>query len=221
MSVMSPTETQIDVLSENAADVRDPLIHAGRFDEADLIGKICAAADVVAMALWNLDSTTDGDVAFNSGISGAAPADGLADPFVAICASVRRLQSRFGLALTTLRRRKGPEARLSLSLLVSQLCDLWGRETGKPVTANPVREGSYTGRPHSACGRFVCAAVEALQPTAAWIEEREAPRMPLRAAIVTGPSGARVQAVHSAMRAYVAAIGADASAPRRGRPRQK
>jgi hypothetical protein len=52
---------------------------------------------------------------------------------------------------------------------LSQLCDLWRRETGQLVTANPVRLGAYTGRPQSAPRHFVCAAVEALQPTAAML----------------------------------------------------
>jgi hypothetical protein len=110
---------------------------------------------------------TDGDVVIDAGSAGPEPADNSADPFSAVCAPVRRLRSRFELALANLRRRKGPEARLSLGLLVSQLCDLWRRETGRPVTANPVRLRSYTGRPQSASGCFVCEAVEALQPTAA------------------------------------------------------
>ena len=128
--------------------------------------------------------------------------------------------SRFELALTRLRRRKGPEARLSLGLLVSQLCDLWRRETGQPVTANPVRLGAYEGRPQSASGRFVRAAVEALQPTAAWIAEHEAVGAHMRAAIMTRPPGDRARAVHSAMRGYVAADRGDPSVRRRGRPRR-
>jgi hypothetical protein len=108
---------------------------------------------------------------------------------------------------------------VSLGLLVSQLCDLWRRETGQPpVTANPVRLGAYEGRPQSASGWFVCEAVEALQPTAAWIAEHEAAGAHMRAAIMTRPPGGRVHAVHSAMRGYVAADRGDPSMRRRGRP---
>ena len=171
--------------------------------------------------LWNLDTTTDGDVVIDAGSAGPVPANNSADPFIAVCAPVRRLCSRFELALTRLRRRKGPEARLSLGLLVSQLCDLWRRETGQPVTANPIRLGIYTGRPESASGCFVYEAVEALQPTAAWIAEHEAAGAHMRAAIITRPPGGRVQAVHSAMRGYVAADRVDPSVRRRGRPRRK
>ena len=217
----SADKTAVDVMSETASDVRHTLVSVGRTDEADLIGEVCAAADAIAPLLWNLDTATDGDVAIDGGSAGPAAGDNSADPFVAVCEPVWRLRSRFERALAHLRRRKGPEARLSLGLLVSQLCDLWRRESGRPVTANPVGRGSYTGRPHSASGRFVCEAVEALQPTAAWIDEHEAAGAHMRAAIMTGPPGARVQAVHSAMRRYVAADRGDPSAPRRGRPRQQ
>src|SRR6266436_4214816 len=179
------------------------------------------SADKVRPLLWNLDSTTDGDVVIDGGSAGSALADNSADPFGSLCAPVRRLHSRFKLALIDLGRRKGPEPRLSLDLLVWQLCDLWQRETGRSVTANPVRLGVYTGRPQSASGRFVCAAVEALQPSAAWIDGHKVVEPPMRATIMMRPPAHRVQPVHSAMRAYVAADRRDPSALRRGRPRRK
>ena len=219
----SADKTAVDVVSETASDVRHTLARVGRTDEANLIREVCAAADTIVPLLWNLDTTTDGDVVIDAGAAGPVPAaDNSADPFVAVCAPVRRLRSRFELALTHLGRRKGPEARLSLGLLVSQLCDLWRRETGQPVTANPVRLGAYEGRPQSASGRFVRAAVEALQPTAAWIAEHEAAGAHVRAAIITRPPGDRhrLRAVHSAMRSYVAADRGDPSVRRRGRPRR-
>ncbi len=211
----------IEVVSEIASDVRRDLAGAGRTDDANVIGEVWAAADVVLPLLWNLDSTTDGDVVIDGESAGSALADNSADPFESLCAPVRRLHSRFKLALIHLGRRKGPEPRLSLGLLVWQLCDLWRRETGRAVTANPVKLGDYTGRPQSASGRFVCAAVEALQPSAAWIDEHKAVEPHMRATIMMLPPAHRVQPVHSAMRAYVAADRPDPSAPRRGRPRRK
>ena len=118
----SADKTAVDVMSETASDVRHTLVSVGRTDEADLIGEVCAVADAIAPLLGNLDATTDGDVVIDAGSAGSEPADNSADPFIAVCAPVRRLRSRFELALTHLRRRKGPEARLSLGLLVSQLC---------------------------------------------------------------------------------------------------
>ena len=160
----SADKTAIDVVSETASDIRHTLASVGRTDEANLIGEVCAAADTIVPLLWNLDTTTDGDVVIDAGSAGPVPADNSADPFIAVCAPVRRLCSQFELALTRLRRRNGPEARVSLGLVVSQLCDLWRRETGRPVTANPVRLGAYEGRPQSASERFVRADVEALKP---------------------------------------------------------
>jgi hypothetical protein len=74
------------------------------------------------------------------------------DPFASIRAGLDRLRHRFEAALSGFEHRKGPEPRLSLGLLVCQLCDLWCRETGKPITANPVWQGVYIGRPQSAAG---------------------------------------------------------------------
>jgi hypothetical protein len=65
----------------------------------------------------------------------------------------------------------------------------------------------------------LCAATG--RPTAAWIDEHEAVGAHMRAAIMTRRPGARVQAVHSAMRGYIAADRVDPSVPRRGRPRRK
>jgi hypothetical protein len=73
---------------------------------------------MVVPFLWNLDSTMDGDVVIDGGSAGSALADNSADPFESLCAPVRRLHSRFKLALIDLGRRKGPEPRLSLGLMV-------------------------------------------------------------------------------------------------------
>jgi hypothetical protein len=217
----SADKDAIEVVLEIASDVRRDLAGLGRTEDANLIGEVWAAANMVGPLLWNLDSTTDGDVVIDGRSAGSAVADNSADPFESLCAPVRRLHSRFKLALIHLGRRKGPEPRLSLGLLVWQLCDLWQRETGRRVTANAVKLGDYTGRPQSASGRFVCAAVEALQPSAAWIDGHKVVDPPMRATIMMLPPAHRVQPVHSAMRAYVAADRRDPPALRRGRPRRK
>jgi hypothetical protein len=153
----SADKTAIEVVSETASDVRHTLASVGRTDEAKLIGEVCAAAGTILPLLWNLDTTTDGDVVIDAGSAGPLPTNDSADPFLAVCAPVRRLRSQSELALTHLRRRKGPEARLSLGLLVSQLCDLWRRETGQPVTANPFgwapTRAAHNRHPDASCAR--------------------------------------------------------------------
>ena len=90
----SADKTAIDVVSETASDVRHTLARVGRTDEANLIGEVCAAADTIVPLLWNLDTTTDGDVVIDAGSAGLVPADNSADPFIAVCAPVRRLRNR-------------------------------------------------------------------------------------------------------------------------------
>jgi hypothetical protein len=56
------------------------LAGAGRTDDANLIGEVWAAADMVGPLLRNLDSTTDGDVVIDGGSAVSALADNSADP---------------------------------------------------------------------------------------------------------------------------------------------
>jgi hypothetical protein len=220
VELYSADKAVIDAVLENAPDVQQTLVGLGRTDDAKLIEEVYAAAGAAASLLGSLDTTTEAEVVLDAGSAGLPAKNNSADPFITAFAAIERLRSRLELALSHLARQKGPESRSSLVILVWQLCDLWRRETGRPVTANPFSKGSYTGRPQSASGRFVWKAVEALQPSAAWIGERE-PVEAGRAAIITGAQGFRVQAVHSAMRQYIAADRTDSLAPRRGRPRQK
>jgi hypothetical protein len=213
--------TVIEALSEAAMDFGRALARTGKAAEAALVANIRDTAETTLFLLRALDFATETEVVIGAGsavrLSVQAEA---ADPFASVIGKLDHLRCRFEAALSSLERRKGPEARLSLSLLVWQLCDLWWRETGKPVTVNPVQQGAYTGRPQSAAGRFVSAAVEALQPPPSWIKEHEAVGAQVRARSITGLPGWRAQAVHSAMRAYIAAQSGD-SLPRRGRPRRK
>jgi hypothetical protein len=102
----SADKTAIDVVSETASDIRHTLASVGRTDEANLIREVCAAADTIVPLLCNLDTTTDGDVVIDAGSAGPEPADNSADPFIAVCAPVMRLRSRFGRTVPGLRRGK-------------------------------------------------------------------------------------------------------------------
>jgi hypothetical protein len=74
--------------------------------------------------------------------------------------------------LDELNARGGPDERVSLKLLVQELCKLWESETGLRVTAHGQAKGKYTSSPETEAGRFVLAAVEAMLPPATWFEER-------------------------------------------------
>jgi hypothetical protein len=73
--------------------------------------------------------------------------------------------------LCRLNERGGAEERVSLKLLVEQLCELWERETGRPVTAHGMIKLEYTQRTETEAGRFVTSAVETMLPESSWFDE--------------------------------------------------
>ena len=156
-------QAAVELLLETATDVSRALTRTGAAAEAKQVADIRDTAEAIWLLLQGLDTTTGAEVVIDASspslLSKMAEA---VDPFTFICAQLDRLHHRFETALSNLEHKKGPEPRSSLTLLVCRLCDLWCRETGKPITANPVRQDTYTGRPQSAAGRFVLAAVEAL-----------------------------------------------------------
>ena len=86
-----------------------------------------------------------------------------------------------GKTLCELNERGGAEERVSLKLLVEQLCEFWQRETGRPVTAHGISKLGYTHRTETEAGRFVTAAVESMLPAPSWFDEHSAFSNPVRA----------------------------------------
>jgi hypothetical protein len=68
--------------------------------------------------------------------------------------------------------RRGAQERVSLKLLVEELCTLWEYETGLPAAAHGIFKGTYTSRLETDAGRFVTAAVEAMLPDKYWFDQR-------------------------------------------------
>jgi hypothetical protein len=60
--------------------------------------------------------------------------------------------------------RPGPQIRPSLHLLVQDLCSLYEEATGQWPTHNPYIKTNYRGTPQSEGGRFVVAAMAAIEP---------------------------------------------------------
>jgi hypothetical protein len=87
----------------------------------------------------------------------------------------RWLHGYWNLAAETLKEvssRRGAEERVSLKLLVEQLCEMWERETGCSVTAHDRVKDQSTGRVETPAGQFVTKAVEAMLPDQSWFKER-------------------------------------------------
>jgi hypothetical protein len=83
--------------------------------------------------------------------------------------------------LCRLNEKGGAEERVSLKLLVEQLCEFWERETGRLVTAHGMIKLEYTQRTETEAGRFVTSAVEAMLPESSWFDEHREFSQPIRA----------------------------------------
>jgi hypothetical protein len=83
--------------------------------------------------------------------------------------------------LCRLNERGGAEERVSLKLLVEQLCEFWERETGRLVTAHGMIKLEYTQRTETEAGRFVTSAVETMLPESSWFDEHREFSQPVRA----------------------------------------
>ena len=169
-----PSRLVMQALYEAAVDIQGYLRAAG----APNRDFVCALSlqDCVETLLaqsQSLDTNTDGAISVTAwqrkfDLSQATSlGSGLADV-------ESWLNGYWDVLTTTLNKfngRGGAEERVSLKLLVEQLCEFWERETDSQVTAHGQIKGLYTGQAETASGRFVTAAVEAMLPGQSWFEE--------------------------------------------------
>jgi hypothetical protein len=194
--------TAVQQIGEAAVEVERLLHTAPTTRDAALMAELSGAAQATAELLSALDTTTAGAIAIDSDRPALEiGADVDIDPFdfATISARIERLRYRVELVLARLEKRGGPERCESLRWLVWQLCDLYHRETGRPVTSSPVVDYLYKGIPQSPAGKFVLAAAEALRPPAAWVQDPDD-----RAAQRRGRRECLGGPVYFAMRDYVA-----------------
>jgi len=184
--------------------------------DARQMNDLCGAAQKTVELLSVLDTTTEGALVLDSQLPPVEIAEnGDSDVvgFAIACARIERLRWRVKEILASLERRKGAERSESLRWLVWQLCELYKRETGKPVTNSAMSKDQYQSEPQSPAGRFVLAAVVALQPSETWMQEHSLWVRGKRARVLH--KGGRKSAVYFAMRDYVAHH--SSSSGRRGR----
>jgi hypothetical protein len=126
--------------------------------------------------LQTLDTNTDGEVFPTAARRGFERSQATGRDF-ALPDAERWLNNYLYVLVDTLselNRGRGALERVSLKLLVEQLCELWERETGSRVTAHGQVKDVYTSRAETAAGRFVTAAVEAMLPDQSWYEDHAA-----------------------------------------------
>ncbi len=210
-------ESIIELLYEAAVDVHIPVVRPQAAENARLMEALVKAAQKTLSLLCSVDTTTSFNMTMTPDYRDLTTTDTSGtDLSSAICARIMRLSCRCSGTLNSLEQLRGPEKRVSLPWLVWELCEIWCRETGRSVTSNAIRGGTYTSKPQSPAGRFVLAAAEALQPSPTWRAEHKYFAAPVRARVVINGSGDLHRAMHLAMREYVAC---DPSEKRCGRPK--
>ena len=139
----------------------------------DWTSKIKTCAETTMAQSQSLDTNTDGEILLIAirhifdPLQTFTPA-GLADAELWLNAYWNVVDK----TLCELNERGGAEERVSLKLLVEQLCEFWERETGGPVTAHGMSKLEYTQRTETAAGRFVTAPVDAMLPELFWFDEQ-------------------------------------------------
>jgi hypothetical protein len=166
--------TTLERIYEAAGDLERYLrISASPNREVHWTSKIQVCAKTTMAQSQSLDTNTDSEILLVAirhrfdPLQTFAPEFGLADAELWLNAYWNVVDK----TLCELNERGGAEERVSLKLLVEQLCELWERETGRCVTAHGMSKFEYTRRTETAAGRFVTAAVEAMLPEQSWFDE--------------------------------------------------
>jgi hypothetical protein len=165
----------VAALGDAAADVESALqITSATNQDIGWFSRVRSCAGTLFAQIEALDDTTDGEIAltalyrhFDRSQTAASEEFGLPD---AEC----WLNGYWNVLVETLNRlndQRGVQERVSLKLLVEELCQLWEQETGKPVTAHGFVKDVYTSRVETDAGRFVTAAVEAMLPDKSWFDQ--------------------------------------------------
>jgi hypothetical protein len=208
-------EEAVRQVCEAAADDR-LMTDASATRDAELIDDLWSAAVNTSQLLSSLDTTTAGAIVLDAKLPPLEIAENDESDLIGFAiayARIERLRHRLAETLAGFERRKGAERSETLQWLVWQLCELYKRETGKPVTNSAVVKDHYTSAPQSPAGKFVVAAAAALRPSEAWMRDHSHWVRGMRAKILHKRGLERV--VLYAMRQYIAHH--SSSTGRRGR----
>jgi hypothetical protein len=165
----------VAALGDAAADVESALQIAGASNpDMGWLSRVRRCARTLSEQIETLDDNTDGQIFltalhrhFDRSQTVASEDFGLVDAEFWL----NGYWSGLVETLHTLDDQRGAQERVSLKLLVEELCQLWEQETGKPVTAHGFAKDVYTSRVETDAGRFVTAAVEAMLPDKSWFDQ--------------------------------------------------
>jgi hypothetical protein len=171
-----PSTPALQAVYEAADDVESDLrVAKGSIQQVIWISRFRSCVETLMAQMELLDTNTDGALwltALQQNFDLSQPRDldfGLAE-FESWLNNYWNVLSK---TLNELNTRRGAEERVSLKLLVEQLCELWQRETDCRVTAHGIVNDEYTGKAETQAGRFITAAVEAMLPDPSWFEARD------------------------------------------------
>jgi hypothetical protein len=165
----------VAALGEAAAHVESTIrIASAPVPDMNGISGVRSCAERLFAQMETLDDNTDGQIAqtafrrkFERSHAVASEGFGLGDVECWL-AGYRHVLVQ---TLHTLCDRRGAQERVSLKLLIEELCNLYERETEELVTAHGIKGDEYTSHVETTSGRFVTAAVEAMLPDQSWFDQ--------------------------------------------------
>jgi hypothetical protein len=170
-----PSNQVLQALYEAAVDVERDLRSAGASNlQVRWAARFQNCTYTLLVQLRSIDTNTDGEI-FPIALRRKFDPSQATGPDFGLTDVQQWLHGYWNVVLETLNelsRRRGAQERVSLKLLVEQLCKLWERETSFAVTAHGQIKDQPTGRAETQAGRFVTAAVEAMLPGQSWFDER-------------------------------------------------
>jgi hypothetical protein len=168
-----PSRQVMQALYEAAADIQSDLRTAGASNR-DLIWalKLQDCVETLIAQSQSLDTNADGaiSVAAWQRKFDLSQATGFHFGLAGVESWLTGYWDVLARTLDKFNSRGGAEERVSLKLLVEQLCEFWEHETDSQVTAHGHVKDVYTGQAETIAGRFVTAAVEAMLPDQSWFE---------------------------------------------------
>ena len=169
-----PSSDVLQALYESAADLEGGLWIA-RASNRDVMWVSQLAHRVITLMGQSqaLDTNTDGEIFLTAACRkfDRSQATGLDFALADAECWLNNYWNMLVETLSELNKRRGAEQRVSLKLLIEQLCELWERETGSRVTAHGQVKDVCVGRAETAAGRFVTATVEVMLPDQSWFED--------------------------------------------------
>jgi hypothetical protein len=165
----------VAALGEAAADV-EPALQVTGASKPNIgwFSQVRSCAGTLFVQFETLDDATDGEIGLTAVHRKFELAQTETSEEFGLLDAEYWLNGYWGVLVETLNRlndQRGAQERVSLKLLVEELCQLWEQEAGKRVTAHGLAKGVYASRVETDAGRFVTAAVEAMLPEKAWFDQ--------------------------------------------------